>query len=427
VTTRYAQVGLGSRSWLYSIALVNHHPEGNALVGVCERNAGRLRQRLEWARANGLELPGYAPEAFDRMIAECRPDAVIVTTDDAHHDRYIVRALELGCDVVTEKPLTIDAARCQRILDAQARTGRRITVTFNYRYSPPRAQVKRLLAEGAIGEVVSLDFHWLLDTTHGADYFRRWHRRKESSGGLLVHKASHHFDLVNWWLGSVPERVFASGRRAFYTPATAERLGLGRRGARCLDCPERGCCPFHLDLAGRGELKAIYLDHEHHDGYQRDRCVFSDEIDIEDAVSAVVDYRSGARLSYSLHAFMPWEGYTVAFNGTRGRLEHRMEETSYVAGDGSPPGAARPEGSWIRLHLQGGSPREVPLDAGEGGHGGGDRLLARALFGPPADDPLGRCADERAGAWSALTGIAANLSIETGQAVQVGSLVRGLG
>ena len=50
---------------------------------------------------------------------------------------------------------------------------------------------------GVIGNVVSVDFHWLLDTRHGADYFRRWHRNKRNSGGLLVHKATHHFDLVN--------------------------------------------------------------------------------------------------------------------------------------------------------------------------------------------------------------------------------------
>jgi predicted dehydrogenase len=417
---RYAQVGLGIRSWLYSIAIVNHHPEGNALVGLCERNAGRLRQRQEWARANGLDVPVYAPEDFDRMLVETQADAVIVTTDDVHHDHYIVRAMERGCDVVTEKPLTIDAERCGRILDARSRTGRRLIMAFNYRYAPPRMQVKRLLGEGAIGDVVSVDFHWLLDTTHGADYFRRWHRRKECSGGLLVHKATHHFDLVNWWLGTRPARVFASGRRVFYTPETAGRLGLAGRGERCRGCPVAARCAFHLDLEARGELKMTYLDHEHHDGYLRDRCVFAEEIDIEDAVSAVVEYESGARLSYSLHAFAPWEGYTVAFNGTRGRLEHRMEETSYASGDGTVPGAMREGGSWIRLLVHGEPPREVPLETGEGGHGGGDHKLAEALFGPaPGDDPLGLRADHLAGAWAALTGIAANRSIATGRPADV--------
>ena len=423
--TRYVQVGLGARSWLYSAAIVNWFPEQNELVGLCEPNAGRLAQRLDWARANELDVPGYGIDGYERMLAECHPDAVIVTPPDVHHDTYVVRALEAGCDVVCEKPLTIDAERCQRILDAQTASGRRVTVTFNYRYSPPRLQVKRLLEDGVIGDVRSVDFHWLLDTTHGADYFRRWHRYKESSGGLLVHKATHHFDLVNWWLGSVPERVFGSGGRVFYTPRTADRLGLAGRGERCLDC-RASECRFRLDLPGSPWLKALYLDHEEHDGYHRDGCVFSPEIDIEDAVALVVDYASGVRMSYSLHAFMPWEGYTIAFNGTAGRLEHRMEETVYVAGDGSVPGALRPEGTWIRVFPHGAAAYEVEVETGEGGHGGGDRLLAEALFGAGEEDPYGRHADHRSGAWSSLTGIAANRSLATGAPVAVRELVRGL-
>jgi predicted dehydrogenase len=411
---------------MFSIAIVNQYSERGELVGVCERNAGRLEQRRRWGRANGLDLPGYNPSDFDRMLRECRPDVVIVTTDDVHHDEYVVRSMEYGCDVMCEKPLTIDAERCQRILDAQARTGRRIQVTFNYRYSPPRMQVKKLLDAGTIGEIASVDFHWLLDTTHGADYFRRWHRRKENSGGLLVHKATHHFDLVNWWLGTVPERVFASGGRTFYVPEQAERMGLHRRGERCRECTEADACPFYLDLEARDELRAFYLEHEAHDGYFRDRCVFSDEIDIEDAMSAVVEYANGARMSYSLHAFTPWEGYTVAFNGSRGRLEHKYEESVYVSGDGSVPGALRAEGTWIRVFPHFEPAYEVPLEESEGGHGGGDQRLVDDLFGPPAEDPLGRRADHRAGAWSILTGIAANRSIASREPVCVRDLVTGL-
>ena len=423
---RYVQVGLGARSWLFTFAFTDWHRERCELAGLCEPNAGRLRQRVDFVRSKGLEAPGFAASDFERMLGEVRPDAVIVTTPDRDHDAYICRAMELGCDVVTEKPLTIDAERLQRILDAQRRTGRSCRVAFNYRYSPPRTQAKEILDSGAIGEILSVDFHWLLDTRHGADYFRRWHRRKENSGGLLVHKATHHFDLVNWWLGSVPKRVFASGERRFYRPEQAERLGLSERGERCLDCAAAARCPFHLDLRRR-TLRALYLDHEAHDGYQRDRCVFSPEIDIEDAVSAVVDYRSNARLSYSLHAFMPWEGYTVAFNGTCGRLEHKCEETVYTSGDGSVPGALRPEGTWIRVFPHFAPAYEVEPWQAEGGHGGGDLLLMKDLFDPgAAPDPHGRAADHRAGAWSVLTGIAANESIATGQPVQVDSLVRGL-
>jgi len=421
--TRYVQVGLGARSWMYSLALGDRFRAHGELVGLCDRNAGRLEQRLGWARAAGFAPAACGPEGF-AALRDVRPDAVIVTTDDCDHDAYIVPALAAGCDVVSEKPLTIDAPRLARILAARAESGRRLRVTFNYRYAPARAQVKQLLAAGTIGEVVSVDFEWLLDTVHGADYFRRWHRRKERSGGLLVHKASHHFDLVNWWLASTPRTVRAAGARRFYLPQTAERLGLARRGERCLDCPDAARCPFHLDLRKRKELAAIYLEHEHHDGYQRDRCVFSPEIDIEDAMSAVVEYASGAQLAYSLHAFAPYEGYRIAFNGTQGRLEHHARETPYVSGDGTIPGLLVKEETATRVFPHFAEAYEVPVPEAGGGHGGGDALLLDDLFAvAPRPDPLGRAADHAAGAWAVLVGIAANRSIATGETVQIAKLV----
>jgi predicted dehydrogenase len=324
---RYAQVGLGSRAAMFLEAVVELFADGCELVGLCDNNDGRLRMYAEWARERGAEAKSYTDGEFDRMIAETKPDVVVVTSKDCTHDRYICRAMELGCDVITEKPMTIDEHRCQRILDTQKETGRRCRVSFNYRYSPPRTQLKELLMSGVIGDIVSVDFHWMLDTTHGADYFRRWHRDKRNSGGLLVHKATHHFDLMNWWLSTVPEIVYATGARRFYTPQTAARYGFADPGERCLDCPEAERCPFHLDLRAHPDLVRLYLQNEQYDGYLRDRCIFSDDITIEDTMHLVVGYRNGVTMSYSLHAFVPWEGYTVAFNGTEGRLEHASRAT----------------------------------------------------------------------------------------------------
>ncbi len=424
--TRTAQVGLGLRSWIFSHAIVNRFAEHAELVGLCDSNPGRLAQRVGWATANGLAVPGHPAHDFARMLDETRAERVIVTTPDWTHDAYITTAFERGCDVVTEKPLTIDAPRLQRILDARRATGKRCQVAFNYRYAPPRAQVKDLLDTGAIGAVRAVDFAWRLDTSHGADYFRRWHRRKERSGGLLVHKATHHFDLVNWWLGDVPARVFATGARRFYVPERAAQYGLERPGPRCLDCAEAARCPFHLD-ARKGWLKAFYLDHEHHDGYLRDRCVFDPEIDIEDSLSAVVEYRRGVRLSYSLDAASPDEGYTISFHGTKGRLDHRCRESAYVSGDGSTPAQILPDETTTTILPHFGAPESQPVWTGAGGHGGGDDLLMQDLFAPaPGADRWDRRADHRSGAWSVLVGIAGNRSIATGLPVDVDTLVSGL-
>lgn len=424
---RYAIVGLGSRHAMYRTAILGPYVDYAELVGLCDLNPGRLELSRRVAAEKGVTVPGYGAADFGRMIRETKPDTVIVTTVDATHDDYIVQAMEAGCDVITEKPMTTTAEKCQRILDTKKRTGRNVRVTFNYRYSPPRTQVKDLLQRGEIGDILSVDFHWLLNTMHGADYFRRWHSQKKSSGGLMIHKASHHFDLVNWWLSAVPVTVQANGKREFYTPAMAKRLGLTSHHDRCRTCPEKAACTFQLDLAANPGLKALYLDNEHHDGYFRDRCVFRPEIDIEDTMNVIVTYDTGATMSYSLNAFNSWEGYQIAFNGTKGRIEHSIVEQIYVSGTDTVQGGIAEGGVRTRVIPLRGAAQVIEPWTGKGGHGGGDTVMLDEIFlpKPPADQYL-RNSDERGGAASILTGVAANRCFETGHPVKVADLVTGL-
>jgi predicted dehydrogenase len=427
---RYVLVGTGSRASMYQDAVNKTYAAHCEMVGYCDNNAGRLKLAQERAREHtGKDIPLYDAKDFDRMIREQKPDVVIVTTKDSTHDKYIIRAMELGCDVMTEKPMTTDEKKCQAILKMQQRTGRRCIVAFNYRYSPHRTQVKDLLMNGAIGEVLSVDFHWLLDTVHGADYFRRWHANKANSGGLMVHKATHHFDLVNWWLSAAPVAVQANGKREFYTPQMAKRLGLQSHHERCHTCPEKDKCTFFLDLAGNPNFRKMYFEQEQFDGYFRDRCVFRPDIDIEDTMNVSVKYDTGATLSYSLNAFNGWEGYHIAFNGTKGRLEHGIQEKVTVFGDGSTPGAVKPGGTYIRIFPLRSPAYEVTLwPEGEGGHGGGDKVMLDDLFHPEKSaDKYRRAADQRGGAFSILTGIAANHSIRTGKTIEIADLVRNIG
>jgi predicted dehydrogenase len=423
---RYAIVGVGSRNRMYINAITGKYRDGHDIVGVCDRNAGRLELAANRIVAAGASRPQTYPASdFDRMLRETKPNVVIVTTIDATHDDYIVRALDAGCDVITEKPMTTTAEKTQRILDAVKRSGRHIRVTFNYRYSPPRSQVKELLMSGEIGDVLSVDFTWLLNTVHGADYFRRWHSNKANSGGLMVHKATHHFDLVNWWLGAQPEVVQAQGSRQFYTPAMARRMGLEGHHERCLTCPEKSKCNFYFDLAGDPGLKALYLDNEKHDGYYRDQCVWRPEINIEDTMSVNVRYDNGVQLKYALQAYDAWEGYHIAFNGTKGRLEHRIVESGGSAGAAAVQ--SRSDQVSIRVIPMRGPARDIEPWTGAGGHGGGDDVMLDDIFGGAPADKYKRVADERAGAYSALIGIAANRCFETGQPVRIADLVTGLG
>jgi len=272
-----------------------------------------------------------------------------------------------------------------------------------------------------------VDFHWLLDTRHGADYFRRWHRFKRNSGGLMVHKATHHFDLVNWWLSSVPETVYAMGSRDFYRPETAKRYGLSKRANRCRNCAEFEKCSFYLNMESYKGLKKLYLDNEQFDGYYRDQCVFGEDIDIADNMHVNVRYKSGALMSYSLHSFMPWEGYIIYFNGSKGRLEHICQESVYFSGDGSVPGELVPEGTKIKVYPHFRSGVEVDIWKATGGHGGGDPLLLEDVLMPEKiNDKYLRAADYRSGAWSILTGVAANRSMESGGPIHIKDIIKNL-
>jgi len=424
---RIAQVGLGSRGEMYWQAITRDFRNTTELVAVADTNEGRLELVRSTIEREGGSVPSYAAADFDRLLADTRPHTVIVTSKDSTHDIYISKALDAGADVITEKPLTIDEVRLRKILDAVKKSRRRVRVTFNYRYSPVRMKIKQLLASGLVGDVLSVDFNWMLNTDHGADYYRRWHRNRENSGGLLVHKATHHFDLVNWWLASVPETVFAQGKREFYTERQAALYGLQGRSERCHTCPVSSRCNFFLDIAANENLKSLYLDNERFDRYYRDRCVFSPLIDIEDTMCLVVKYRSGALMSYSLNSFLPWEGYRICFNGTKGRLEHVAQETVYVSGDGTTPGELKKGDTTITVYPHFQKSYSVPLPDSKGGHGGGDALLLEDLFGKAKrPDPLGSRADYRAGAWSVLTGIAANKSIATGKMIVVADLAPNL-
>ncbi|HKS49127.1 MAG TPA: Gfo/Idh/MocA family oxidoreductase [Amycolatopsis sp.] len=428
---RYAVVGLGSRAQLFVRALAKS--ERAELVAFCDRNRTRMDVHNRWLRegTGASPVPGYPPGDFAGMLAKERVDVVVVCTPDHTHADYIVDALEAGCDVVTEKPMTTDVEGARRILRARRRTSRAVTVTFNYRYNPVHRRVRELLAEGAVGEIGSVQFAWLLDTWHGADYFRRWHREKARSGGLLVHKSGHHFDLVNWWLGSGPETVFAMGRLFFYGDQNGRRHGQRTGYARGTGDGESD--PFALDLESSPRLRALYRDAEAEDGYLRDQNVFSPGITIEDDMAVLARYRGAVTLNYHLHAYSPREGYRVAFTGSKGRIELDVRENEYPFRTGKsiadlPPGVV-PEPGRAKLTLQRHwAPAEVVLDTPLGeGHGGGDERMLAELLGQRPPDPLGSAADHEAGLQALLTGLAANRSMATGRPVRVGELLAEIG
>ncbi|MCO8306368.1 Gfo/Idh/MocA family protein [Streptomyces sp. RKCA744] len=440
--SRAVVVGTGSRAQMFTEALARR--PHLRVAALCDPNPVRIAHHQRLLRAAGEpEAAAWSPAEFERRLRTDGIQQVVVVCVDALHDAYIVPALRAGCRVVTEKPMTTDAAKCRRILKAVEETGNHLAVAFNYRFNPVHEEVHRQLSGGAIGQVLSVHFEWLLDTRHGADYFRRWHREKEHSGGLLVHKSSHHFDLVNWWLGARPEEVFGYGRLGFYGRAAGERNGYRREYERAHGAAAARDDPFALELAGNDALRSLYLDAEGADGYHRDRNVFGDGITIEDDMALLVRYDTGATMTYHLTAYSPWEGYRVMFNGTRGRLELEVEESAWqppLLGTDSGRGTlhgdqalANAGGPRLVLRPLWEPPREVELPGYDhAGHGGGDERMLDVLYGPAdpaaatgeaaadasdASDASRQRATEEDGALALVTGLAANQSFLSGKPV----------
>lgn len=244
--------------------------------------------------------------------------------------------------------MTTDVEKCRRINQTVKNTNGSLTVTFNYRYNPVHEAVKRLIASGEIGKgsygclpfrsayayscflyspslwyflVLSVHFEWLLDTVHGADYFRRWHRQKFNSGGLMVHKSGHHFDLVNWWIDAEPVEVAGFGKLAFYGKQNGEQNGYAKNYERASGSKEAREDPFAIHLEDDPTLKSLYVEAEKEDGYHRDQNVgsaysvffearshietqvFAQDIGIEDDMALIVRYNNDATMTYHLVCF----------------------------------------------------------------------------------------------------------------------------
>jgi predicted dehydrogenase len=402
---RYAIIGTGDRgTGMWGTPLVQRYPDILDVVGLCDINPKRAAVARELL---GVTCPTFT--SFDEMCDRAKPDLLMVTTIDGFHAEYIVKALDRGIDVLTEKPMVIDEKQCQAVLDAEKRNNRKIIVTFNYRYSPKHQLIKETLLSGEIGRLISVDFSWYLDVSHGADYFRRWHRLKARGGSLWVHKATHHFDLINWWLGADPVEVTARAGLEVY----------GKNGkvrhTNCRPCPHKAACRFYYDMTQNERRMKIYASCEDVDHYYRDGCVFREDVDIYDTMSALVKYSNGTTMNYSLNAYMPFEGYRLAFNGEMGRLEIRDFERQ-------PWQVETP--TEIALTKSFGQRRMIPVPKVEGGHGGGDDRLRDLIFRQTMVPDYMKLPDSRAGAMSCLTGIAARTSVEQQRTVRIADLVR---
>ncbi len=399
---RMALVGTGVRGVrMYGRDLLRNYGEYIELVGICDQNPGRLKYANEYIQSDS---PAFTD--LGDMLTQTRPDWLIITSWDWEHHNHIIMGLKHNCDIICEKPITIDENKAEMILQANKKYNKQIIVTFNYRWVPHRAKLKEMLMEKTIGDLTAVEFHWHITHAHLSRYMQRWHGERDRGGTLWVHKSTHHFDLLNWWLDSDPKEIYAY--------ADLERFGPrgSFRGDNCRNCAHTKKCPYFWDIQENDHLRRLYADNEHYDGYVRDNCVFRRQIDIYDKHSAVIKYANNVTVNYSLTAESDYEGFWIALNGTKGRIEGK--EGGWRGDDQAQ--------EW-HLQLLGKEPEVIRVPRADGGHWGADPLLMDKLFKEPDQaDPLHQSAGIRDGVMSILVGIAARKSVESGKPVSIADL-----
>ncbi|GAE34794.1 putative oxidoreductase protein [Halalkalibacter akibai JCM 9157] len=381
---RIVVCGLSNRALgMFIKPVIEKFAHTNKIVGFLDID----ETRVELCKARFPELvdvPFYSPIQFSQMVKETEATTVIVTSRDDTHVEYIIQGLEHDLNVISEKPMVTTSEDATRVMKAEEASKGKVIVAFNYRYNPFHRKIKEMILEGKIGRVTSIDLNWYIDTYHGASYFKRWNRKREFSGGLSVHKSTHHFDLVNWWIDQLPEEVFAYGALNYYGKE-GELNPSPVDNRYCGTCPEKRACDYYTRWSNRTDSVSVRDDHikaeskETYRNYRPDACIFDHEIEIEDTYVATVKYNRGALLSYSINFSLPYEGYRLAINGTKGRIEtqefHELSRVPFPV----------PEQTIDYFPLFG-SKEVIHVVQTEGGHGGGDPIIQEDLFLGP--DPF---------------------------------------
>lgn len=397
---KVAFVGASVRICAFALAIKEKYSSTHELCAVMDVDKGKGKSFNEFL---GVNMPYYGD--FDQMCEEAKPDLLLISTVDYYHCEYILKALAKNIPFICEKPLCVNIEQCREIVEAVEKTPDVFAATsHNARYHIAARTVKKLLDEGAIGKINSVDYAEMLDFDHGSSYFHRWNSRKKLSGGLQIHKSSHHFDKINWWISSRVKSLSAYGGLKAYGAAASPF-----HGEKCCTCEHKDECRFAVNYKNTNYINFdLYMNNKSEGSYLPDLCVFSPDVDIEDFLSVGMKYENGVYANYTLAAHCNYEGETIIFEGDKGRIEMTRRR---IAGKNS---------SKVMLFRFGMEPEEMKYEAEAGTHGGADNKLFEDLFG---DENSGKLATLEDGIQAVLTGIAVNEALKTGETIDVQELL----
>lgn len=362
-----AVIGIGGRGYGYS-SKMHALPDKFKLVAGCDL----LRER----RNNFVNDFNVSPDAVfedeNDFFKEKRADVLVIATMDRDHVRHALKGLELGYDILCEKPISDSEEECYELLKAQEKYGKKIMVCHVLRYAPAFTKVKELLNENAIGELVMIDDMEQVHYLHQAHSFVRgnW-RNKEETSPMILQKCCHDLDLLQWYAGSECETISSIGDLRFFTAKNQPEGGADR----CTDCKYFNTCAYsakmyldgfwgvHAVLAGLENTQENVMKCIKEGPYGR--CAFKCDNDVVDNEIVMMRFKNGVTANLRMTAFTASGGRIIKFYGTYGEIDLNEEE-GYV----KLRRFGKEEQSWSISSL---------CDAVHG-HGGGDDGIIAALY-----------------------------------------------
>ncbi|WP_223196461.1 Gfo/Idh/MocA family protein [Listeria fleischmannii] len=345
VVVKFGVIGLGNRGSKFALHSIIPHPDLE-LVAISDQNESKF---LPFEEQDVVSYTNY-----DDLLKNREVDAVFIATPDDTHAEVVLKAVRAEKHILCEKPLEVSLSKISEMEAALAHYKGVFLVGYVLRYAPLYHKVKQILDAGTIGQI------WLangVDHIHygGYAFFHDWHREKKRSGSLLLQKATHSLDILNWLIDSKPVQVAGlGGLEVFGEKGAKKKFGAPlEKNLHCRSCTLKWSCEESLLNIKK------YKNIEWQKNWP-DNCVFDSDVDVDDHQALLILYQNNTKLTYSLCQFSAFYRREFQFFGTKGELYFDDERNEIIIND-----RLKPEKTVIHVAEQahhGGGDDEMLLD-----------------------------------------------------------------
>lgn len=416
-------VGNGNRAGVYSeLALTK--PEKLKIVGVVDPDEVRVK-----AAKDKFDIPGEnCFSSLERFLKrEKFADAVLNCTMDKLHVKTSVPILEKGYDMLLEKPFALNKDELEKIVKTANRTGRKVYICHVLRYTPFYSAIKKAVASGEIGKIISMELCEHVSYHHMAvSYVRgKWRSEKLCFAPMLLAKSCHDIDIMMWMMDGVKPVKAASFGGEFQFGVANKPEGAG---SRCMtDCPLNKECIFsaernYIDNPERwGQYVWTCLEAENDFSIERKikslktdnpygKCVWDFERDGNvDHQSVIVSFENGVTATFNMVGGSARPERNIHIVGTLGEIKGCFEDSKYIIRHIKPSGTLEYTEEVFDLNITG------DMTGAFGGHGGGDlRLVEDFVDSLSGKEPSISCTDINDSVLSHATVFAAVESMKKG-------------